>query len=128
MWAEYDVSEHYPGHVSVEKNVLLTSHFQCVIESPCYLCPNVVDAYLQDPDVKFILTERSPESFVKSLGGSLVDYYARLCTFPLCLTKYFDKLIWHLHGMFGAMTFRWSRGLYPNDPAFKQTMRESYIE
>lgn len=101
---------------------------QCIIESPCYFCPSVVEAYLQDPDVKFILTERSPESFVKSIGGSLIDYYVRLRSFPLCLTKYFDSLIYHIHGMFGAMSMRWSGGIEPSDPRFKKAVQENYVQ
>lgn len=102
--------------------------YQCIIESPCYLCPGVVEAYLHDPEVKFILTERSPESFAASLQGSLCEYYARLGQFPLCVTRYFDGFIWRLHGLFRAMTMRWSRGLEPSHPQFKQALQDSYAE
>lgn len=101
---------------------------QCIIESPCYLCPNIVTEYLEDPDVKFILTERTPESWAKSIAGSLGAYHAKLSQPPLSVVRYFDTFVWELRALFKAMTHRWSKGLDPSDPGFQGAMAESYTE
>ncbi|KAL3417872.1 hypothetical protein PVAG01_10882 [Phlyctema vagabunda] len=102
--------------------------YDCIIESPCYLGTSGIQVYLQDPDVKFILTERTPESFSKSIAGSLGAYNARLHRWPLSVAKYFDAFIWELAGLFRLMTFRWSKGIVdPADPAYRKNLEETYI-
>lgn len=83
---------------------------------------------MDDPAVKFILTERSPKSWVKSISGSLVTYYVKFNRFPLCVVRYCDRFVWELERMFRIMTVRWSGGVDPQDPAFPSTIAKSYQE
>ncbi|KAI8313003.1 hypothetical protein K4K61_009218 [Colletotrichum sp. SAR11_59] len=106
----------------------LFAGYDCIVESPCYLCPNIVTEYLEDPNVKFILTERTPESWAKSIAGSLGAYHAKLAQPPLSVVRYFDSFVWELRALFKAMTHRWSGGLEPSDPGFKDAMAKSYTE
>ncbi|KAK1656211.1 hypothetical protein BDP81DRAFT_487614 [Colletotrichum phormii] len=106
----------------------LFAGYDCIVESPCYLCPNIIKEYLEDPDVKFILTERTPESWAKSIAGSLGAYHAKLAKPPLSIARYFDSFIWELTALFKAMTHRWSGGLEPSDPGFNEALSKSYVE
>ncbi|KAL0937448.1 uncharacterized protein CTRU02_207179 [Colletotrichum truncatum] len=106
----------------------LFAGYDCIIESPCYLCPTIIQEYLADPEVKFILTERTPESWAKSISGSLGAYHAKLAQPPLSVVRYFDSFVWELRSLFKAMTYRWSRGLEPNDPGFDTALEKSYVE
>lgn len=123
MWGNYDAS-----HPRVSMR-LISNTSQCIIESPCYLGASGLQVYLTDPDVKFVLTERTPESFAKSVAGSLGTYNHKLCSFPLSVIKYFDIFLWELSKLFQLMTFRWSDGLIdPSDPMFEETLMKNYIE
>ncbi|KZL83869.1 hypothetical protein CI238_06993 [Colletotrichum incanum] len=106
----------------------LFAGYDCIVESPCYLCPNIIKTYLEDPDVKFILTERTPESWAKSIAGSLGAYHAKLAKPPLSIARYFDSFIWELTALFKAMTHRWSGGLEPSEPGFNDALAKSYVE
>ncbi|OLN96519.1 hypothetical protein CCHL11_00772 [Colletotrichum chlorophyti] len=106
----------------------LFAGYDCIVESPCYLCPTVIKTYLEDPDVKFILTERTPQSWAKSIAGSLGAYHAKLAKPPLSIARYFDSFIWELTALFRAMTHRWSGGLEPSDPGFNDALAKSYVE
>ncbi|KAK7943024.1 uncharacterized protein PG986_012137 [Apiospora aurea] len=86
------------------------------------------DTYVDDPSVKFILTQRSPESFAKSLTGSLGCYYEKLHEWPLTAARVCDGFVWELERMFRLLTFRWSHGLHPSDPGFRRALEQSYIE
>lgn len=101
---------------------------QALIESPCYLGASGIQTYLADPTVKFILTERSTESWVKSISGSLITYFVKFNRFPLCIVRYCDRFVWELERMFRLMTIRWSGGLDPREAAFEATIARSYEE
>ncbi|KAK8017970.1 hypothetical protein PG991_007160 [Apiospora marii] len=101
---------------------------KCLIESPCYLGESGIQTYVDDPNVKFILTQRSPASFAKSLSGSLGCYYAKLHEWPLTAARLCDGFVWELERMFRLMTFRWSHGLHPSDPGFRPALEQSYVE
>lgn len=49
-----------------------------------------MEAYTQDTDIKVILMERGPDSFVESTSRALIDNHGRLYTSFLCVAKYFD--------------------------------------
>ncbi|KAF6827845.1 hypothetical protein CPLU01_08864 [Colletotrichum plurivorum] len=106
----------------------LFAGYDCIVESPCYLCPSIIQTYLEDPEVKFILTERTPESWAKSIAGSLGAYHAKLAQPPLSIARYFDSFIWELTALFRAMTHRWSGGLEPHQPGFNDALAKSYVE
>ncbi|KAK6224299.1 hypothetical protein QIS74_02626 [Colletotrichum tabaci] len=106
----------------------LFAGYDCIVESPCYLCPKVITEYLDDPDVRFILTERTPQSWAKSIAGSLGAYHQKLAKPPLSIARHFDSFIAELTALFRAMTHRWSGGLEPSDPGFNDALAKSYVE
>lgn len=100
---------------------------QCLVECPCYFGTAGIKLYVSDPNIKFILTTRSPQSFSKSLGGTLGTYYAKLGRWPFNLARYFDTFIWELERMFGIMTHRWSDGLHPDDAGFGAALEKNLV-
>ncbi|TDZ61741.1 hypothetical protein CTRI78_v004164 [Colletotrichum trifolii] len=106
----------------------LFAGYDCIVESPCYLCPTIVKTYLDDADVRFILTERTPESWATSIAGSLGAYHSKLARPKLSVVGYCDSFVRELKALFRAMTHRWSGGLEPGQPGFNDALAESYTE
>lgn len=123
MWGQYDVNLHSN---STGIRILLTCK-QCIIESPCYLGSASIETYLEDPNIKFLLTDRTPSSFAKSLRGSLIAYHIKLNQFPLCITRYLDPFVWELDAMFRLMTNRWTGGLDPSSDRVQKVLEEAYV-
>lgn len=60
---------------------------------------DVIEAYANDPDVKFILTERSPEKWAKSVNNSAAQVANMAYTFPFNILKYFSETLDHFLSM-----------------------------
>lgn len=59
----------------------------------------LLEAYVDDPDVKFILTERNPDKWVTSVNntaGAMVDMPYQ---FPFSILKYFDATLYRFLSM-----------------------------
>ncbi|KAF4178952.1 hypothetical protein CNMCM8927_002002 [Aspergillus lentulus] len=69
----------------------LTADYDCLIEIPSFLGPALLDEYVQDPEVKFILTERDPDRWAKSVNGTAGFIITAAASFPLNILKYFDE-------------------------------------
>lgn len=54
-----------------------------------------IEAYADDPDVKFILTERSPAKWAKSVNNTAGQVVGMAYTFPFNILKYFDSFLYH---------------------------------
>ncbi|POS78358.1 hypothetical protein DHEL01_v203239 [Diaporthe helianthi] len=103
----------------------LFGDYDCLVECPCYFGTAGLELFLADPDIKFILTTRSPESFSKSLSGTLGTYYAKLGRWPLSAARYCDEFVRELERMFGLMWNRWSDGLPPNHPDARAALEKN---
>ncbi|KAI9924688.1 hypothetical protein MW887_006540 [Aspergillus wentii] len=79
--------------------------YDCLVEIPSYLGVDVIKAYANDPDVKFILTERSPEKWAKSVRNSVGKVVAMSGAFPFNILKYFDAFLWHFFD-FNVLVYR----------------------
>ncbi|KAJ5660311.1 hypothetical protein N7507_006762 [Penicillium longicatenatum] len=73
--------------------------YDCLIEIPSYVGMDVLEAYAEDPEVKFILTERSPEKWAKSVNNSAGQVANMANTFPFVVLKYFDSTLYHFLNM-----------------------------
>lgn len=101
--------------------------YDVLVEVPSYMPVQIINAYLDDPDVKFLLTEREPDKWVRSFNkqvGGMNDY---LDTIPMSILKYFDSGLWQhwkfngiVYGLFSGMTKR----SYPEN---EQILRQNYI-
>ncbi|CAG8162822.1 unnamed protein product [Penicillium olsonii] len=68
--------------------------YDCLVEVPSHVGSDILEAYADDPNVKFILTERDPDKWVTSVNktaGALLDMPY---TFPFVILKYFDATLY----------------------------------
>lgn len=54
---------------------------------------DLLEAYTADPDVKFILTERNPLKWAKSVNNSAGGVVAMAESFPMNIIKHFDATL-----------------------------------
>jgi hypothetical protein len=54
---------------------------------------DLLEAYAADPDVKFILTERNPQKWAKSVNNSAGGVVAMAESFPMNILKHFDATL-----------------------------------
>jgi hypothetical protein len=54
---------------------------------------DLLTTYAEDPDVKFILTERQPEKWAKSVNNSVAGVVKMAQSFPMNILKKFDPVL-----------------------------------
>lgn len=102
--------------------------YDALIELPSYFPQQTVRAYLDDPDVKFILVERNPDAWVKSFNSFVgVTVLKPLCSFPLNLLKYFNTPMYRLWRLNVLMYGILSGGTRMGEPDNVQNLRENYV-
>lgn len=87
-----------------------------------------MDAYIDDPEVKFILTERTPASFSRSVNNSVGRFITAAHSFPLGLLKYFDNYNWAFVSLGDDMYQIYSQGRTPGDPDCAEMIESWYKE
>lgn len=102
---------------------------QCIIEIPSYLGMQFLRTYADDPDVKFILTERDPGRWARSFLNT-VGYVVDLASsFPVNILKRFEghvgAFLYLNQIAFGAF----ADGASPGDAAYAEmALRRNYLE
>lgn len=102
--------------------------YDVVIEVPSYLGPAVIGAYAADPDVKFILTERDPDAWVRSYDRSVGALLRATRVMPLRLLQHFDTFNREFFRLTGLMWSVFADGRAPEDPAALPVLRKRYVE
>lgn len=105
--------------------------YDALLELPCYIPMQTVHAYLNDPDVKFILTERSPDSWVKSFNGFVGKIVDITSAFPMSLLKYFNLSLyrmWYLNILMYDMYSNNTRRGHPDNQRFLRANYVQYID
>lgn len=74
------------------------------------------------------MTERSPESFVRSICGAQCEYWARLNSPGLLLARWLDGSLREVERILRIQIRRWSGGRPLDDPGFKGAVAKSYVE
>lgn len=87
-----------------------------------------MDAYIDDPDVKFILTERTPQSFSRSISKSVGRFVTAAHSFPLKLFKYFDAYNGAFIGLVDDSYCVYTQGKMPDDPGCAESTERWYQE
>lgn len=89
--AGYDVSAFpMPIHTIQTKQ---SNSAQCLVEIPSYMGMDVMEAYVEDPNVKFILTERKPEKWAASVNKTAAQVAKSGEEFPMNILKHFDPFL-----------------------------------
>lgn len=107
---------------------MASNSMKCLIEAPSYLGTRVLEMYAEDPDVKFILTERNPDKWVRSMNGAIGELVAAGNSFPLNILKHFDEYLSNSLRSIELLYFRWSNGTSLGDPNNEIALRTNYAE
>lgn len=87
-----------------------------------------MDAYIDDPEVKFILTERTPPSFARSINRTVGSFVTAAHSFPLGLLKYFDIYNWTFTKLVDDIFPVYAQGKRPWDPGCAENQERWYQE
>ncbi|KAL6691401.1 hypothetical protein J3F84DRAFT_386340 [Trichoderma pleuroticola] len=102
--------------------------YDSIIEVPCYMPVQIQSAYLSDPNVKFLLTERDSDKWVRSFNkqvGGMNDYLASI---PMTILRYFDEGLWH-HWRFNGLVYDLFSGTTKRGhPDNQQILRQNYVD
>lgn len=77
---------------------------------------DLLGAYAEDPDVKFILTERQPEKWARSVNNSAGGVVKMAESFPMNILKNFDPTLCEFMRINILIYDALARGTRPGDP------------
>ncbi|GFF92173.1 hypothetical protein IFM60648_09656 [Aspergillus lentulus] len=106
----------------------LTADYDCLIEIPSFLGPALLDEYVQDPEVKFILTERDPDRWAKSVNGTAGFIITAAASFPLNILKYFDEELRIFLALNTTLYAVLADGTKPGQPGNEAALTRNYVE
>ncbi|GIK07270.1 hypothetical protein Aspvir_002928 [Aspergillus viridinutans] len=106
----------------------LTADYDCLVEIPSWLGPTLLDEYAQDPEVKFILTERDPERWAKSINGTAGFVVKSAASFPLNVLKHFDEELGVFLALNVTLYAAMADGTKPGQPGNEAALRRNYVE
>jgi hypothetical protein len=89
---------------------------------------DLIEAYIDDPDVKFILTERDPEKWVTSVNTTAGALLEMPYQFPLVILKYFDATLYRFLAMNEVVYGAISRCTKPGEPDNAPNLRKHYTD
>jgi hypothetical protein len=101
---------------------------QCVIEIPSYIGLGSIEAYAKDPSIKFIVTERNPDKWVKSFNNTLGEAIRQTTLFPMNILKHFDPVIGNFFYLTKLMYWSFSDGTDMGHPNNENALRKNYVE
>lgn len=101
---------------------------QCLIEIPSYMGMDALEAYAEDPNVKFILTERNPDKWVASVNNTVAVVVRMANSFRFAFLKYFDPILYRFLQLNQTMYWAFSDGTNPGEPDNESALRRNYVE
>ncbi|GKZ35039.1 hypothetical protein AbraIFM66950_005479 [Aspergillus brasiliensis] len=102
--------------------------FDCLMEIPSYIGLRALAGYMEDPDVKFIVTERSPDKWVKSFNKTVGEAIVAGRKFPLSILRHFDSEVDGFFKLAEVMYWAYSDGTNPGHPNNEEALRKNYVE
>ena len=101
---------------------------QCVAELASYVGMDAINAYADDPNVKFILTERDPDSWVRSFNNTVPFVVNMAESFPMNILKHFQSTMGQFFRLNVVMYEVWSNGTRLGDKGNTEIMRRNYVD
>lgn len=92
------------------------------------LSEEALESYVQDPDVKFILTERDPVKWARSINNTGAKAFEAFGEFPLNFLKYFDTQLYHFAEAHRVVYTAWASGTRPGEPDNEAMLCKYYKE
>ncbi|GCB26243.1 hypothetical protein AAWM_09128 [Aspergillus awamori] len=100
----------------------------CLMEIPSYIGLRALAGYIEDPDVKFIVTERSPDKWVKSFNNTVGEAIMAGHRFPLNILRRFNSEVGQFFNLAEVMYWAYSDGTNPGHPNNEAALRKNYVE
>ena len=100
--------------------------YDALVEVPSYFGTECMEAYAQDPNVKFILTERTPRSWARSFNSFVGGLIKVIESPPFRVLKYFNRTINYFCVMNLDVYNLWSDFTRPGDPRNEETLMRNY--
>ncbi|KAJ5456574.1 hypothetical protein N7530_011848 [Penicillium desertorum] len=102
--------------------------YDCLVEIPSMMGPDLIEAYIDDPGVKFILTERNPDKWATSVNNTAGVVIDMPYQFPFSILKYFDATLYRFLAM-NELVYRAMSGCTgPGDAENAQNLRKHYTD
>ncbi|CAG8936489.1 unnamed protein product [Penicillium salamii] len=102
--------------------------YDCLVEVPSHVGTDILEAYADDPNVKFILTERDPDKWVTSVNntaGALIDMPYK---FPFVILKHFDATLYRFLHLNETVYRAMSKCTKPGSADNAQALRKQYTD
>ncbi|KAF9893853.1 hypothetical protein FE257_010023 [Aspergillus nanangensis] len=104
------------------------AEYDCLIEIPSYIGMRAMESYAKDPDIKFILTERDPDKWVRSFNNTAGEVGKAANVFPMNILKRFDAELGGFFENTQLMYWAMSDGTDKGHPDNEAALRKNYIE
>ena len=102
---------------------------QVIIEIPSFLLDAIYQAYGDEPGVRFLLTERDPDSWVRSVTTGPAELLITLDQPGLLgLSRHFDAFNNEFFSLATLMYKSMAEGKGPNDPGAQNMLRKHYVK
>ncbi|GES57833.1 hypothetical protein ATEIFO6365_0002076800 [Aspergillus terreus] len=102
--------------------------YDCLIEIPSYLGIDVLEEYAADPDVQFILTERDPGAWARSVNNTAGRIVTMAATFPSSVLRHFNRSLGVFFHLNELVYWAVSEATNMDNPDNEACLRRSYIE
>lgn len=129
--AGYDVSlfcAWFQGYLRLDQKTDLRPIPQCLVEIPSYVGMDVMETYVDDPDVKFILTERDPQKWAASINKTAAQVVVMAERFPMNILKYFDPFLYEFYHTNQIICCAMAGGTRIGDPDNEEMLCRYYTE
>ncbi|OGM42402.1 tubulin alpha-1 chain [Aspergillus bombycis] len=103
-------------------------NYDCLMEIPSYIGTRAIRGYIEDPNVKFIVTERMPEKWVRSIDNTIGEAVKAANQFPLNILKRFDSELGHFLHLATVMYWAYADGANPGDANSEAALYKNYVE
>lgn len=102
--------------------------YDCIVEIASFIGKDIIKSYANDPDVKFILTERNPEKWAKSVNNTAAKVVTMGSQFPMSVLKHFDEMLSSFISLNITVYRAFAGSTAPGDPENERMLTEFYKE
>ncbi|KAJ5334780.1 hypothetical protein N7452_007183 [Penicillium brevicompactum] len=102
--------------------------YDCLVEVTSHVGTDIIEAYADDPDVKFILTERDSEKWAVSVNNTAGGLLDMPYTFPFVILKYFDATLYRFLAMNETVYRAISKCTRPGEADNIPTLQKHYTD
>ncbi|KAG5932547.1 hypothetical protein E4U53_001274 [Claviceps sorghi] len=103
------------------------AEYDCIVEIPFFLGPELMKAYADDPNVKFILTDRNPDKWVTSFNNTVGEIVRFGHGFPVNILRHFDGPLYSLLGLNDSIYKSLADGTLPGEKNNETALRRNYV-